>query len=318
VIRTDITNTVQASGSLGYGAVSPVVGARAGAAFTALPSLGQTVVRGQQLYAVDGRPTTLFYGVVPAYRDLVQGMAGADVSELKQNLVALGFAAANGLSSDDTFDASTADAVRRWQASRGLGALRLVQLGDVAYAPGSVRVADVPVSLGQPGQSGAVVLSVTGTAPVVEAPLPVAQQSLVKAGNEVTVTMPDGKTTVPGVVASVSSVATASTQNSNNGRPDQQSGPTVLMTVRLTNAQPGQHFDQAPVNVNVVNAKAVGVLAVPINALQALAGGGYAVAVVDVQGRRLVGVQTGLFSDTQVQVTGAGIAEGDKVEVPAA
>jgi hypothetical protein len=59
---------------------------------------------------------------------------------------------------------------------------------------------------------------------------------------------------------------------------------------------------------------------VPANALLALAGGGYAVEVVDASGvHRLVGVQTGLFDDSAglVEVTGNGVAEGQNVVVPA-
>jgi hypothetical protein len=59
-----------------------------------------------------------------------------------------------------------------------------------------------------------------------------------------------------------------------------------------------------------------GVLAVPINALLTLAEGGDAVEVVEGGSRRLVGVQTGLFSSTMVEISGPGIAEGTLVEVP--
>jgi hypothetical protein len=60
-----------------------------------------------------------------------------------------------------------------------------------------------------------------------------------------------------------------------------------------------------------------GVLAVPVHALMALAEGGYAVAVPEPGGRRLVGVTTGLFGDNGlVEVRGDGLAEGMAVEVP--
>jgi multidrug efflux pump subunit AcrA (membrane-fusion protein) len=59
-----------------------------------------------------------------------------------------------------------------------------------------------------------------------------------------------------------------------------------------------------------------GVLAVPVNALLALAEGGYAVEV-DRGGRReLVGVTLGLFADGLVEVKGHGLAAGDRVVVP--
>jgi hypothetical protein len=63
------------------------------------------------------------------------------------------------------------------------------------------------------------------------------------------------------------------------------------------------------------------VLAVTVSALVALAGGGYAVEVMHGSGAtatgRLVAVWTGLFSATLVQVSGPGIAAGQRVEVPA-
>ncbi len=74
-------------------------------------------------------------------------------------------------------------------------------------------------------------------------------------------------------------------------------------------------------SVSIVSAQASDVLAVPVSALVALAGGGYAVEVVHGAGgtatRQLVAVRTGLFSATLVQVSGPGIAAGQRVEVPA-
>ena len=57
-------------------------------------------------------------------------------------------------------------------------------------------------------------------------------------------------------------------------------------------------------------------LAVPVNALLALQGGGYGVEVVAGGADRLVGVTTGLYSNTLVQISGAGITAGTQVEVP--
>jgi hypothetical protein len=58
------------------------------------------------------------------------------------------------------------------------------------------------------------------------------------------------------------------------------------------------------------------VLAVPANALLALLEGGYAVErVTDGGGTELVAVETGLFADGWVEVSGD-LAEGDEVVVP--
>jgi hypothetical protein len=59
---------------------------------------------------------------------------------------------------------------------------------------------------------------------------------------------------------------------------------------------------------------------VPVNALLALASGGYAVEMVDADGtHRLVAVSVGLFDDAEglVQVSGRGLAAGQRVVVPA-
>jgi hypothetical protein len=53
-----------------------------------------------------------------------------------------------------------------------------------------------------------------------------------------------------------------------------------------------------------------------VNAPLALAGGGFGVQVVTRRTTRLVGVTTGLYSDTLVQVSGPGIVAGMRVEVP--
>ena len=56
-------------------------------------------------------------------------------------------------------------------------------------------------------------------------------------------------------------------------------------------------------------------LAVPVSALVALAGG-YAVDVVQGSTVHPVAVQTGLFSQTLVQVSGSGLTAGQRVQVP--
>jgi hypothetical protein len=58
------------------------------------------------------------------------------------------------------------------------------------------------------------------------------------------------------------------------------------------------------------------VLSAPVNALLALAGGGYAVEVVLPSGaHRLVGVHTGIFASGLVQISGSGLTAGTNVVV---
>jgi hypothetical protein len=74
--------------------------------------------------------------------------------------------------------------------------------------------------------------------------------------------------------------------------------------------------DGVPVQVSLPTQSVSGVLAIPVTALLALAGGGYGVEIVTGQGTdRLVGVQTGIFAGGQVAITGPGIAAGTRVVV---
>jgi len=323
VVRTDLSNTIQVAGALGYRGSYGVVNEATGTAYTALPATGTAVNRGQRLYEVDGTQVMLFYGARPAWRSLSEWvLPGPDVAQLDRNLIALGFG--KYLTVSDYYTAATAYAVGRWQQAAGLPVTGTVPLGQVVFAPGAIRVTAVAAVLGSPPQPGAQVLTATSTAPVVTAQLPVAQEYLVRSGQQVTVTLPDGVTTTPGTVAAVSSVATApsgSGQDSGS-QPSPGSGrgqESVAMTVQLNRPLAAGGFDQAPVSVSIVAAHVSAVLAVPVSALVALAGGGYAVEVVHGTGTaatRLVAVQTGLFSSTLVQVSGAGIAAGQRVEVP--
>ena len=142
VVRADLTNTVQVTGSLGYAGSYAIVNQAPGTAYTALPAAGATIRRGQELYAVDGTPVTLFYGAAPEWRALWVGVAaGRDVAQLDRNLIALGCGA--GLTVSEYFTDATAYAVELWQAARGLPVTGTVPLGQVAYAPGPLRVTGV-------------------------------------------------------------------------------------------------------------------------------------------------------------------------------
>jgi peptidoglycan hydrolase-like protein with peptidoglycan-binding domain len=264
--------------------------------------------RGQPVYEVGGRPVRLFYGTRPAWRPLGTGVPdGPDVTELEQNLVALGYA---GFAPDAHFTAATAAAVRRWQHATGVPQTGRLAVDAVTYAPGPIRVATVTANLGAPVGPGAPVLTATGTAVVVTVAVPAAQTYLVHPGDAVAVTLPDGKTT-PGQVTAMSSVATATTQ-----APDRPPQPTVPAAVALSDPGAAANLDQAPVTVDVVSRSVRGALAVPVTALVALAGGGFGVYRRTGAQRQLVAVTPGIFARTLVEIR-AGLNEGDVVEVPA-
>jgi multidrug efflux pump subunit AcrA (membrane-fusion protein) len=157
------------------------------------------------------------------------------------------------------------------------------------------------------------VLAATPDRHVVTVPLDVSQQSEVRAGDKVTVTLPDGATT-PGAVASVGAVAVTSTSGSGG-----DTTTTIPVQVMLTDPQAAGTLDQAPVTVNITTATARGALVVPVTALVAQSTGRYVVEVVGPGNtRRWVPVTPGIFDDASglVQVTGA-LTPGQRVVVPA-
>jgi Putative peptidoglycan binding domain len=283
------------------------------ASYTMLPSPGRIVRRGQPLYAIDGEPTLLLYGSTPAWRAFRSGMsAGGDVAELNTNLRALGYGAPSG----DSFTAATSAAISALQQTHGLSQTGSVDLGAVVFEPGALRVTTVTPTTGTAVQPGPV-LTGTSTRPGVSIQLDAAQQSEVKVGDRVDVILPDNSTT-PGMVSAVGKVASvpSADQQANGG----SGSPTIDVDVRLLHTRAAGHLDQAPVEVSITEQSVHDVLAVPVNALVALAGGGYAVEEVEADGtHRLVAVTPGLFDDAQglVQVTGKGLAPGQRVVVPA-
>jgi peptidoglycan hydrolase-like protein with peptidoglycan-binding domain len=323
VVRTDLASTVQLPATLGY-AGSYQVAAGAGGTVTALPRPGQVIRGGQALYEVDGAPVYLFYGSRPSWRPLAAGVGpGPDVTQLEANLTRLGY---GGMTVDERFTAATAQALRRWQRATGQPVTGRLALGRVGYEPGPVRVAAVGTALGTPPAPGTPLLTLTSTRPVVSVAVPPAQTVLVHPGDPVTVTLPTGRST-PGRVTAVSPVAVGPPGAGSAGIGAAGAGPapgrggdpapvSVPATVSLADPAAAAGLDQAPVTVTITDRRVAGVLAVPVTALVALAGGGYAVWVDDAGGRRLVPVAPGLFATTLVQVTGRDLRAGDRVEVP--
>jgi peptidoglycan hydrolase-like protein with peptidoglycan-binding domain len=325
VARTDVVERQQVAGTLGYGDTLTVVGQAQGGLVTRVPAVGAVIRRGQAIYEVDGQPVPLWYGTRPAWRAFQLGMTdGADVRQLEANLVALGYDPDRAITVDRHYSWATAAAVKRWQKATGRAQTGAVQLGQVVFLPGPIRVATVTATVGAPLPVGTAILTVTSTRPQVTVALEPALQQLVRRGDRVEVILPDGKTT-RGAVRTVSRVATqsssdSSSDSSSSGDSSSGSGQaTVAVTIRLASPRVAANLDQAPVQVAITTQAHQGVLAVPINALLARPGGGYAVQVLEGGNRRLVAVRVGLFDETigLVEVQGAGLAEGMKVEVPA-
>jgi multidrug efflux pump subunit AcrA (membrane-fusion protein) len=284
-----------------------------GSTFTKLPSVGQVLRRGQSLYVISGQPVLLLYGSVLPTRAFIAGMSpGSDVGELNANLQALGYG--QGLAGDE-FTAATAAAIRALQSAHGASVTGELLLGSVVFHSGPVRVTSVTPTVGQAVMPGPV-LAITATARQVKLALDASEQGSVKVGDAVTITLPDSQST-PGRITYVSSVATSPSSGGKGG--EEEGAPTVEVDATPTNPAATGHLDQAPVNVEITTERVENVLAVPVDALLALAGGGDAVEVAEGRVHRLVAVTVGLFDDAEgvVEVSGQGLSAGQRVVVPA-
>jgi hypothetical protein len=328
VTRRDVAATTPLTATLGY-AGSYLVRGQGGGTLTWLPAAGQVIRQGHALYKTgNGSPVVLLYGTVPDWRALGEGVTGADVSQLNHDLVALRDADSASVSALgwDCFSWETAAGVQKLQSALGVavppGSL---PLGSVVFEPEALRVSQVTGSLGTPvsGQAASssqasgpatpagAVLTATSDRHGVTIALDASQQSEVRAGDAVSITLPDG-TTTPGVVSSVGTVAT--TAPGANGSP----ATTIPVQVSLARPSAAGTLDQAPVTVYITTATARDVLTVPVTALLAQPGR-YVVEVVGPGNtRQYVPVAIGIVdnADGLVQVTGA-LTPGQRVVVAA-
>jgi hypothetical protein len=315
--RRSLSEQTQVNGTLGYAGSYTVLG-QAHGTVTWLPKAGAVIRDARVLYRVDGAPVVLLYGSTPAYRALAEGataadVTGADVAQLNHDLVALGYVDRPDVDSAwDEFSWATTAGVENLQRHLGVDQTGELSLGDVVFLPTAARITRVSAKLG--GQATGPVMTASSTARTVSVALDADLQSDVKAGDRVTITLPDGST-IPGRVTSVGKVAIAPPDNSGGS----DSSPTVPVTIRPTHPRATGSLDQTPVLVAITDQTVRNVLAVPVYALLARSGGGYAVEAVAGDGtHHLVRVTPGLFDDAagMVQVSGPGLAAGQRVVVP--
>ena len=347
VTRQSLTSQTQVNATLGDAGSWNVVippssssssaaaqGASAGSSsvsFTWPPAVGRTVHQGQRIYAVSGAPVVLLYGGIPAYRGLSEGMTGTDVTELNQALVRLGLAARSALgprSGWSYYSAETAYAVGLLQARLGLTDTGVLNLGEAVFLPGPALITGwgTTATPGGAAAPGTVVLTASSVIPEVTIALDPGQQGEVKAGDPVSITLPDGSVT-PGVITQVSRAATVPATStgstgvpgtaSSSGSGSGSSGATITVLASLTHPRAAGQLNSAPVNVTITTGRAARALTVPVTALLAQAGGGYAVEITGPGRHRLVTVVPGLFDDAAglVAVTGH-LIPGQHVVVP--
>lgn len=306
VTRQTLVDRETTTGELGYGPTTTASGKLAGT-LTEVPESGDKVARGEALFKVDDKPVVLMYGGMPAYRDLKDGVSGPDVKQLEKNLDKLGY---SGFTVDEYFDSATAAAVTQWQTDLGLEATGTVEHGRVVFASGAVRIDAVELAEGGEVGPGTKVLSFSGTEKVVTVDLEVADGRLADKDAVVGVELPDG-TAIEGAIEDIYTlIQPAADANS-------EATTVIEVVVGLADKEAAEEFAAATVNVTFTVGEREDVLTVPVAALLALPEGGFGVEVVEGKASRKFEVETGLFAEGRVEVSGDGIAEGTIVGIPA-
>ncbi|WP_066588338.1 peptidoglycan-binding protein [Cellulomonas timonensis] len=307
VTRGDLVEQVRVPGTLAHGSPREL-GTSLTGVVTALPAVGTTVAPGGELFRVNDAPVVLMRGEQPAWRAFASGMKdGADVRQLEENLSALGFLRQ---SPDQKFTHATATAVKRWQKSLGLEQTGTIDVGQVVFSPADVRVQEAKAQVGD--EAGPELLAVTKTVKEVQVFLDTSQQALAPLGTAVTLALPGGAPATGVVVAA--------------GAPVERDGATgtslkIPLTIALDDPQAADGLDNVSVTVLLTQNKGADLLLVPVIALLAEPGGGFAVEVTrgdasqDGTASRRVSIELGAFADGLVAVVGGDLSEGDTVVV---
>jgi peptidoglycan hydrolase-like protein with peptidoglycan-binding domain len=348
VVRADLTTTATYHAIVGFDALRTVTGTGSGT-ITRLPRAGRVVRRGQPLYWVDDQPVVTFYGTTPLFRtlgapdsstaqvslqsaqaDLLSARqvltaaenqkrppasaaaiaqdqaavaqaqntvdtdqtaldraaappAGQDVTVVAANLAALGYlpAAAAGTS---TWTYSLTQAVMDFQQSVGMAATGTIAASQVVVVPGPARVGEVTAHVGD--TAGAPVLSLTRTTKLIT----FTASGGLHVGGALTVSTAGGA--------------------SLNGRIVTLAPAGGKFQVQARAEHPGALPAAGSVSVTVITASRPGVLAVPVEALVALADGGYA---LQTPRGLLLPVSIGPIVNDLVGVSGHGVHVGLKV-----
>jgi hypothetical protein len=270
----------------------------------------------------------LLFGEVPAWRNFTHDMSpGTDVKQLKQNLVALGYANYDQMEINKTFDKQAATALKRMQTQLGLEASGQVRFGDIVFLPGIslVEYADNFPRIGATVAAGNVSISLVPSVQIatrfgadgrisldrkslhqVKSAIDVSDQDLIQVGSTVEIELPD-ETVVGGTVREIAAVAVV---------PQGNQDPYLEVIVAPENTSDLARWTGAAVTVSFVSELAEDVLTAPVASLIALLGGGYAVEVMEQDSRRLLPVELGMYSDGLVEIAGTGLEAGMIVFVP--
>ncbi len=326
VRRQVISSTVLAQGAVSQPAEvsGPAASGGGGGSAGAQPivtqiflHIGTDVVPGSVILEVAGRPVFMFAGTIPAYRNLVPGETGDDVTELQAALESLGF----GLGADTSgvYGRGTAAAVAAFYQSIGYSAPMIstgpkadrgamMPLSEFMFVPRfPAHLASIGAKVGHTASGALVTLSMGN--PAIAGQLNPSDRGLVRPGMRVRITNTVTGKSVRGRVTSVKS--RTKTKGSISG------GIYLPMRIKPRRPLPNSLIGQN-VTLTITAAHSSGpVLAVPEAAVFASVDGStYVTKVTATHAQVRVPVRTGITGDGLVEITpvsGGTLTAGDTV-----
>ena len=309
ITRGDLQGETSATGTLRF---SDSHALRSGfeGVVTWLPAAGTVIHAGDRLYEIGDDSAYLMRGSIPAWRAFEPDMSkGSDVQQLQSALQAMGYFS---LEPDGTFGWWTTKAIKAWQKDVGLEQNGTLPLGRIVFATDDLRVGSIKSRVGDRAASDGELYDVTSTAQVVEVNIKLADQQLGVVGNKVTLHLP-GAVDTTGTITSVGTP----TEKSGSGENKDSKERVIPVTVVPDDPSVTSNFQEVSVTVGLPSEKRENVLSVPVGALVALSPEQFGVEVVqDDNTTTRIPVTTGLFAAGRVEISGEGLAEGQRVVVP--
>ncbi|MBT8240385.1 MAG: hypothetical protein HKN94_03905 [Acidimicrobiales bacterium] len=242
--------------------VSTVVQEPGSRAVTALPTPGQVIAPGDVLYESDSTSVYTALGNVAAWRTMGDDMSGDDIAQLQRHLLDGGWGDEE-LIDDGAWSSATTVAVEQWQDATEQEVTGEVELGDIWFIAGPIRITEIHATEGLVVSDGDELFAYTADERSIEANVIEVPEGLLTA-DDLTARLPDGSL----VAANLQSVRGAT------------SGFDIVLDVDLP---PGAVpvVDGIEITTEWTVNELVDSLTVPPEAIRRLDDGSYVVDVLD-------------------------------------
>jgi len=305
VESTEIAVEVVTRGTVSYGEATKIAMAdppalpNADPIVTGAPIEGAELNEGDLVMEVSFQPVFVLAGRLPAFRDFVRGMEGADVVQLQEALTRLGYYSTEV---DGKFGTATQQAVAAWFADndyrplgldRGVSGIYIAK-EELMFLPElPQRIDSAGVGIGDNPAVADAVVTLTGTRLSIRAAVASADAVQMSVGQPVDIRDDVTDTVVEGTLGVIAD--DIGTDPDNPG----------LVAIEVTPGPGADRLAGANVRLSItVASTGEGVLAVPVSAVYSTVQGVSSVEVAEPDGTtRLVTVELGLSSAGLVEIT---------------